>query len=175
MRDSSGDWLVVVSPHSDTIDIGLGVHLPISFDARTELAELAGVDMETHGVRDVANEFGPYALQFRVGWDSSEDRYEVDRLTIEPLEGWITPTGLREVRFSEAVAKAIWTVLGDGWDATQVDETSDDLEMRAARTYLVARAVRRNVLETVAERLGVSRSTANRLLAAARRRGLLDG
>jgi len=123
----------------------------------------------------------PYGLTFRATWDPLSLRYELTHLEIAKNAAAITSAGLRAIAVQEEfeLMAVLDAHFADGqrfslpMSPTQV--APGDRVLWAARVYAMSRAVRRPPLQSVADSLGVSQSTATRLVARARSEGLLDG
>jgi Family of unknown function (DUF6214) len=138
----------------------------------------------------------PYSLDLHVVYDGG--RFVVDQLTVTRRPGGppITTEGLREIPIAAMVRTGIENGLMrvgpreyDGrtssWKLTKAEPIalseraqagggpSDDDLRAVADVYHIAYAVGEPPTKTVMERLGLSRSTASRWIALARKRGLL--
>lgn len=92
---------------------------------------------------------------------------------LDSEEVGISAVGLRAIRVGRMMYDLARHLLDAGVVQLPSDQSSREEQAASAGTY--ARALGANSQDFVAEQLGVSRSTAKRLLALARERGLLDG
>lgn len=122
----------------------------------------------------------PYGLAFAASWDDASLKYEITRLEIDRNAAPITSLGLRAIAVQEEfeLVAAFDARLENGelfsLPLHPSDVPREQRELWAARAYAMARAVNRAPLQQVAQALGVSQSTATRLVARARAEGLLD-
>ncbi|MGB3375047.1 MAG: hypothetical protein WBA87_07910 [Microbacterium sp.] len=123
--------------------------------------------------------FAPYDMHLFCYYDPRTQKYEVLKMTVIPasLGGTISSAGMRQVRVHDAVRSLVRSnVRGadDGWRpaTTPRARPQTDAEYRdAAREYVAARILGDPPLERVASAYSVSRPTATRIVAEARRRG----
>lgn len=119
----------------------------------------------------------PYVITCRIVWQDEEQRYRVADLGIRHHAEFITGVGIRRI----AVHELMQQMLSDGVrsmvqldSGEPVPEADEDRLLWAARTYTIARAIGDAPLRAVADSLGVSQSTATRLISRARQAGMVD-
>lgn len=125
--------------------------------------------------------WGPYTLEATLYWSGRLRRYQMHRLESSDSHAFhsgapdtgITALGLRAVRVGRLHYDIARELLQQG--VVALPDDGADRVTQAARAATCARAFGANSQDFAAEHLGVSRSTAKRLLASARDRGLLDG
>lgn len=125
----------------------------------------------------VPSEGDPFVITCRIVWREEEQRYRVADLGVMHHSEFITGTGIRKI----AVHELMQQMLGDGVrsivqldSGEPVPDTADNRQLWAARTYTIARAIGDAPLRAVAGALGISQSSATRLIAKAREDGLVD-
>lgn len=137
------------------------------------------------------SETGVGEISIEVIYDSFLERLAVESVTVTASPGEeVTGAGLRSVRVQDCLRQAglemalVQTESGEWQEADRLLEIGryaraaaepDGREVLAARLYTVARLVNAPPLKETAQHLGVSQSTATRLVARARKLGLLDG
>lgn len=117
----------------------------------------------------------------------SEQRYVIVDVEMQrPVErGGLTAVDIRDVPIMTILAPALMQSVGieTAGGVEEIDLAAprlpralarEDVQLMAARKYSLARAVGLPALQTVADYLAVSQSTATRMIANARRDGLVD-
>ncbi|WIB76799.1 helix-turn-helix domain-containing protein [Curtobacterium sp. MCPF17_002] len=140
-----------------------------------------------HAAHPSLEDPGWFAVSAQAIFSIEEQRYVITGVSIErPIErGGVSAVDLRDVPVMTLVADElarrvhVRTAHGvAGIDLTNsaslADLSREDLRLFAARKYSLARATGLAPLRDLAEYLGVSQSTATRLVASAREQGLLD-
>lgn len=125
--------------------------------------------------------FGPYDLEVDCIYNVMTERYEVTNLSAHAWGGidapGISSVGLRQIPMQEIVrrhAQPHVRGVDDGWVPATMKRArpKSDAEYRdAAREYVAARIIGDPPLERIAHVYQVSKATATRIAAEARRRG----
>lgn len=130
-------------------------------------------------------------MEVLIEYDEHLERLVARRVSVSSMDGdEVTGTMLRAIRVHELVETAAPAMLYrrseiDGWSNEGALFPDDELDAAkssasarielAARIYAVSRLINQRPVKNVADYLEVSTSTATRLVAEARKIGLLDG
>lgn len=128
----------------------------------------------------------PEAVTIDAEWFAEEARYRAVRIEVNGNGREVTGSLLRglPVQLAFRFAARVLAMTEDGltteppaWvtdRATRAEHEESEVLLWVARTYSIARAIQDPPLESVAATFDVSQSTATRMVARARSRGLLD-